>query len=340
MKTLSQSRGRVTLRAVASRARVSVVTASRALNNHPLVAAATHKRVLRASAALGYVPNLLARGLVTDRTRTVGVILLELANPFFAELVSGIQAMAAKREYLVVIGESGRSAEEERRCLAQFQQFRIGGLLITPVESRLDHLLAARGAGTPTVVMGRRWPAGDFVSADDVEGGRLAARHILTREHRRVAIVRRGDPHHRPGHDIFTGFRAVLSKAGVALRDDWDIRVADGQVTDGIRAADALLTQRQRPTAVFATSDRLAVGLVHGFHARGVRVPEDVGVVGYDNIPWGEYCRVPLTTVAVPKRGVGEVAAGLLFDRHDTDDVERPRQILLPPDLVIRASLP
>jgi LacI family transcriptional regulator len=344
MKTLSQRRSRrtarPTLRDVAHRAGVSVVTASRALNDNPFVAKTTRKQILEASAALGYAPNLLARGLVKNRTATVGVVILELANPFFAPMLSGIQAVAAKQGFLVVIGESCRNLEEERRCLEQFRQFRIGGIIITPVTDKLDYLLTVRAAGTPIVVMGRRWHDGDYVSTDDVEGGRLAAKHILNRGHRQIALVRRADPHHLPGQDIRRGFHAVLGAAGVSLREARDIQVADGQLADGRGAADRLLAPGKRPSAVFATSDRLALGLVHRLHERGVRVPDDVAVVGYDDIPYAMYSRVPLTTIAVPKRSVGEMAATLFFDRYEGGGSLKPRQILLKPELVVRASLP
>jgi len=344
MKTLSKRQrgrtGRSTLSDVARRAGVSIVTASRALSGNPLVAEPTRKRIVETSAALGYVPNLLARGLVKNRTATVGVVILELANPFFAPMVSGIQAVAAKQGFLVIIGESFRNLGEEQRCLEQFRQFRVGGIIVTPATDELDYLLTTRAAGTPIVVLGRRWRAGDYVSTDDAEGGRLAAKHILQRGHRQIALIRRADPHHLPGQDILRGFRAVLGAAGVPLREAWDIQVADGQITGGMRAADHLLAQGKRPSAVFAISDRLALGIVQRLHERGLRVPEDMAVVGYDDIPYAMCSRVPLTTIAVPKRTVGEMAAALLFERYEKGGSPKPRQILLKPELVIRASLP
>ncbi|HYL81279.1 MAG TPA: substrate-binding domain-containing protein [Candidatus Acidoferrum sp.] len=277
---------------------------------------------------------------MTNRTATVGVIIPEFANPFFAPMVSGIEAIAAKRGFLVVVGESSRIARDERRCVEQYQQFRIGGIIITPVTDDLDHVAAARAAGTPVVVMGRRSEQGDYVSTDDVEGGRLAAQHLLKWGHRRIALIRRGDPHHTPVQAIVHGFREVLGAAGVTVPEAWDVQVPDGQIRDGVSAADRLLAQPERPSAVFVTSDRKALGVVHRLLERGLRVPDDVVVIGYDDIPYAECSRVPLTTIAVPKRLVGEMAAEILFERYDGIGPAELRQVLLPPELVIRASCP
>ncbi len=344
MKTLSNRKRpnekRATLTDIAQRVGTSVVTVSRALNASPLVAERTRERILAASAEVGYVPNLLARGLVTNRTATVGVIIPELANPFFAPMVSGIEAVAAKRGFLVVVGESSRTTRDEQRCMEQYQQFRIGGIIITPVSDELGHAMRARAAGTPVVVMARRWEQGDYVSTDDVEGGRLAAEHLLKWGHRRIALIRREDPRHTTVQAIVQGFREALGSAGVAVPDAWEVRVPDGQIRDGAAAADRLLAQAERPSAVFVTSDRKALGVVHRFLERGIRVPEEVAVIGYDDIPYAECSRVPLTTIAVPKRLVGEMAAEILFERYDGIGPAEPRQILLPPKLVIRASCP
>lgn len=331
---------RVTLAHVARRAGVSLITASRAFSGGDLVAKATRDRILAAGAELGYTPNLLARGLVQNRTAAVGIVILELANPFFAPMVSGIQAVSAKRGFLVVTGESGRDEVEERRYIEQFQQLRIGGIIVSPVTSRLDHLWEARAGGTPVVVMARRWEDGDYVATDDVKGGELAARHLLEREHRRIGIVQLGDPDHTPVQARVLGFRQVLAAAGVTVHESWDLKVSGALIEHGVEAANRLLVLPERPTALFVTSDRKALGVVHRLLARGVRVPEDVAVVGYDDIPYAACAQVPLTTVAVPKRPVGEMSAEILFDRIEGVAPAEPRQILLPPELVVRESCP
>lgn len=332
--------GTITLASVAERAGVSPITVSRALHHSTLVAKATRDRVLAAARELGYVPNLLARGLVHNRTATVGVVVLELANPFFAPMLSAIHAVAAKRGFLVVVGESGRNEEEERRYVEHFQQLRIGGIILSPVTKRLDHLAAARAAGTPVVVMARRWEEGDSVATDDVGGGQLAARHLLDRGHRRIGLVRLGDPDHTPVQARVHGFRQILSTAGVTVAQDWDLKVDGAQIEHGMEAADRLLALADRPSALFVTSDRKAIGVVRRLLERGLRVPEDMAVIGYDDIPYAACAQVPLTTVAIPTRRLGEISAEIMFSRLDGVAPDEPQQVLLSPELVTRASCP
>jgi len=342
MTALSEPRrtGAVTLADIARRARVSLITASRALRSGQLVAPATRERVLTVAAELGYAPNLLARGLVQNRTSTVGVVIHELANPFFAPLVSAVETVAAKRGFMVVIGESGRDEQVERRYVERFQQLRIGGIIITSATSRVGHLAAARAGGTPVVVMARRWDDGDYVTADNVEGGRLVARHLLDRGHRRIGLIRAEDPENTAIQDRVLGFREVLASAGVPVPDQWDCRTQRTWIEDGMEAADQILALSNRPSALFVTTDRKAMGVVHRLLERGFRVPEDIAVVGYDDIPYAACAQVPLTTVAIPMRRMGELSAEILFDRLDGVGPSEPRQVLLLPELVIRDSSP
>ncbi len=331
---------RATLVDIARQAGVSIITASRALRSSKLVARATRERVLSAAAELGYTPNLLARGLVQNRTSTVGVVILELASPFFGPMVSAVEAVAAKRGFLVVVGESARDVEGERRLLERFQQLRIGGVVVTPTTSKLDHLAAARGAGTPVIVMARRWEDGDYVTADNVEGGRLVAQHFLARGHRRIGLVRPEDPDNNAMQDRVLGFCEGLASAGIALPPAWDIRTKGTLTEDGVDAADQVLALAERPSALFITTDRKAMGLIYRLLERGARIPEEIAVVGYDDIPFAVCARVPLTTVAVPMRRIGELCAEILFDRLDGVGPGERRQLLLSPEMVIRASSP
>jgi len=332
--------GAVTLADIARLAGVSPITASRALRSHAIVAPATRERVLVAAAQLGYVPNLLARGLVQNRTATVGVVVLELSNPFFVPMLSAVERIAATRGFLVVVGESGRDPDKERRYIEQFQQLRIGGIIVTTAARQSDHLAGARAGGTPVVLMARRWDEGDYVSADHVEAGRLVATHLLSRGYRRIGLVWTYEPQNTAIEERILGIRRVLAEAGVEVKPEWDLRTPATLLEDGMAAADRYLAMTDRPRAVFVSTDRQAMGFVERVVARGVRVPEDIAVVGYDDIPFAACARVPLTTVAIPMRRMGELAAEILFDRLDGVAGTEPRQILLQPELVLRRSSP
>jgi LacI family transcriptional regulator len=332
--------GAVTLADIAKRANVSPITASRALGGSGLVALATRERVLAAASDLGYVPNLLARGLVQNRTATVGVVVLELSNPFFVPMLSAVESVAARRGFLVVVGESGRDPDKELRYVEQFQQLRIGGIIVTTASRQFDHLVAARAGGTPVVLMARRWEEGDYVTADHVEAGRLVAGHLLSRDYRRIGLVWTREPENTAIEDRILGVRQVLTEAGVELPSRWDLRTPTTLLEDGMEAADRFLAMPDRPRAVFVSTDRQAMGFVERVVAKGVRVPEDLAIVGYDDIPFAAYARVPLTTVAIPMRRMGELAAEILFDRLDGAAGPEPRQVLLQPELIVRASSP
>ena len=342
MTALSSPRrsGPVRLEDVARRAGVSPITVSRALRDGTVVAKTTRKRVLAAAEELGYTPNLLARGLVENRTATVGVVIVEVANPFFAPMVSAVEAVSARRGFLVVIGESARNEEWERKYVERFQQMRVSGIIVTPARKRPDHLAALRKIGTPVVVMSRRWEEGDYITADNAAGGRMAARHLLSRGYRRIGLITHIGPMDTSFEDRLRGFRQVLASAAVSVPPVWEVRAKTTGIEDGFDAADQIATLSKWPTAIFATTDRMAMGLVQRLLAHGIQVPEDIAVVGYDDIPFAACSRVPLTTVSIPVRQVGQLAAELLFDRMEGKGPRERQQILLAPEFVIRASCP
>jgi LacI family transcriptional regulator len=318
------------------------MTVSRVFSANKLntVSEETQARVLAASEALGYSPNLLARGLVQNRTTTVGVVVLELANPFFAAIVSGIQVACAKRGFLTVVGESGRDEFAERRYIEQFRQFRTAGVIVSPVTRSLAHLIETRDGGTPVVVLERRWRKGDCVSADDNLGGQLVARHFLRRGFRRVGLVRQPDPDHSAVRSRVRGFRHTLAASGVRILPEWDLQASGSSIEQVAEVVDRLLQAGGGPSALFAVSDVMAIGIIHRLIERGVRVPEDIAVVGYDDIPFAACAQVPLTTVAIPKQSLGDTSVRLLFDRIDKSSPDAAQQISMSPELIIRSSSP
>ena len=319
---------------------MSTITVSRALRGSKLVANSTRERILAAASELKYVPNLLARGLVENRSATLGVIIHEFTNPFFAPIVSAIEGIAARRELLVVIGESGGDEVVEQRYVERFQQLRALAIFVHPATNAVGHLDVARKRGTPIVVLARRWDDGDFVTVDNVEGGRLAGQHVLSRGHRRIGFVTSGDPDNSPLQDRISGFREVLVSADVSVPDPWQIRMPKTSFEDGQIAADGLLALSERPSAVFTVTDRLAMGMIHRLLECGIRVPDDIAIIGFDDMPYAAYAQVPLTTLAIPVHRMGELAAGILFEDRDGMGPGEYRQIHLQPELVIRASSP
>jgi len=327
----------ITVKEVALRAGVSPITVSRTFSGTHPVAEETRQRVLTAAAELGYAPDLLAQGMVRKQLPIVGVVVLELANPFFAPIIDAVQAVARRHDHMVIVNQSERSPQLEQSSLIQLRQLRVAGVLATPAATDLTHLRALQLDGTAVVLVARRWDAGHYVAIDDEMGGWLAGEHLVRLGHRRIACVTLDEPHNPSYRARIRGFQNALAEGGVS--EVCTLLTETQRLEDGRRAADAFLECADPPTAAFVNADRMAIGFVHRLRQRGVRVPDDVAVVGYDDIRYAEFMEVPLTTVALPKYDMGARAAEILFyyitDKHGAHE---PQQILLQPRLIVRAS--
>ncbi len=328
-----------TIKDVARQAGVSPITASRAFSGTHPVAEATRQRVFAAAEALGYVPDLLARGLVHKRSPIIGMVVLELSNPFVAPIIDAVQATARQRGYLLVISQSERQLDLERASLQRFREMRVAGVLVAPVTPDTAHLESLLAGGTPVVAIARCWGGGDYVTADDSAGGRLAAEHLLRLGHRRLGFLAMGEEGNTAVQARLNGFLGGLQEGGATCASEWRLYATRQTSEDGLHAADAFAELPVKPTAMFVTADRLAIGFVHRLRERGLQVPGDVAVVGYDDIEYNEFLEVPLTTVALPRQELGRLAAELLFGRIAAGDVgSEPHQIQLAPRLIVRAS--
>ena len=324
------------IKEVARHAGVSIGTVSNVLNRPDLVSTATRQRVQQAIAELGYVRNDSARQLRAGRSRQIAIVVLDVANPFFTDVVRGVESAAEDRGMMVVVCNSGESAGRERRHLDLLEEQRVRGVLITPVDdaedSRLE-LLARRG--TPVVLVdrgsGRRNRCS--VAVDDVLGGRLAGDHLVDRGHRRIAFV--GGPFSiRQVADRHTGFAAALGDAAeLVVVETPNLTVASGRAAAGRLAGSA-----GRPTAVFCANDLLALGVLQEMIRRGLRVPYDVAIVGYDDIEFAAAAAVPLSSVRQPRERLGRTAAQLLLEEIEDGDRHRHRHVQFLPELVVRET--
>jgi LacI family transcriptional regulator len=330
---------KVTIKDVAAKAGVSPITVSRAFSGTHPVAEQTRNRIFQVAEELGYVPDLLARALVQKQIPIIGVTVLELANPFFAPIIDAVQAEARKRNFMVIVSQSERQEGLEHDSLNQYRQMRVAGVLVTPVASDLEYLARLREGGTNVVVVAREWEAGDFITVDDFSGGKIVGDHFVKLGHLKIGCIALNEPQNTALQSRIEGFKQALEASGATLQEGCTILTETLRTDQGIRAADAFMEMPEKPTAVFVTADRLAIGFVHRLRVHGVRIPEDVAVVGYDDIRYSEFLEVPLTTVALPKYEMGQRAAQILFDKIETGDKEAElRQILLEPELIVRES--
>jgi len=329
----------VTVRDVAREAGVSPITVSRAYSGTHPVAEETRNKIFKVAEEMGYAPDLLARALAQKQSPMLGVVVLELSNPFFAPIIDAIQAEARKNNYMVIVSQSERQESLEHVSLNQFRQLSVAGILVSPVSSDLEYLSELSAKGTEVVVIARQWEQGNFVTVDDYLGGRIVGEHLTKLGHRQIGCVALDEPENTALQARLRGFQDAIEEAGGALQGECIILTETLRTDQGLHAADAFLELPQRPTAVFVTADRLAIGFLHRLRQRGIRIPEDVAVVGYDDIRYSEFLEVPLTTVALPKYEMGQKATQILFDalKSETND-DGPQQILLEPKLIVRES--
>jgi DNA-binding LacI/PurR family transcriptional regulator len=328
----------ISIRDVAMRAGVSVGTVSNVLNRPNLVAEATRERVRAAIGELGFVRNESARQLRQGRGRTLGVVLENLANPYFTDLARGAEAAMNTDGFDAVWCTSDGSAAKERRCLDFLEEQRVSGLIITPVGLDSDRIAELHDRGLSVVVLDRREYAGVCSTrVDHVAGGMIAIRHLLQRHHRRLAIVT-GPLLQEPIRDRYAGAEAAARDAGLTEQDLATLIRCDMTPTAGKDAARLLLELDPLPTGVFCTNDLLAIGLVNELQRAGVKVPGEICVVGYDDIELAATSVVPLTTVRQPRHELGWTAAELALAESASPGDHEHRQVVLTPSLVVRES--
>ncbi|MEO7236661.1 MAG: LacI family DNA-binding transcriptional regulator [Lapillicoccus sp.] len=328
----------VSVRDVALAASVSVGTVSNVLNRPDKVAPATAQRVLDAIHTLGFVRNDAARQLRAGRSRSIGLIVLDVRNPFFTDVARGAEDRAAEVGMTILLGNSQENPVRERAYLDLFEEQRVSGVLLSPVEEDIPRLERMQRNGTPVVLVDRETPDHSFssVAVDDVVGGRLAVRHLIATGRRRICFI--GGPMTiRQVVDRLAGAREAVAKApGVTL----EVIETDALTVLAGRAASRLITDRparDRPDAIFAANDLLAVGILMALLVqRDLRVPEDVALIGYDDIDFAAATIVPLSSIRQPAALIGYRAVDLLLAESESGAAHE--RVLFRPELIVRES--
>ena len=325
---------------VAVAAEVSLGTVSNVLNRPDRVSERTRERVERVMRELGFVRNESARQLRAGRSSTIAYVMLDATNPFFTDVAQGIEEAAEHADMSLFICNSDNRAAREARYLQRLQQQRVQGILITPVNPDDPTLDEVSRHGTPVVIVDRVGAIENHcsVAVDDVLGGRVAIGHLLDMGHERIAVV--GGPQSiGQVRDRFTGARAAMQDAGHSP-DDLAVVGTDAlTVAEGRSAGERIagMPRSSRPTAAFCANDLLALGLLQQCVALGISVPDDLAIVGYDDIDFAAAAAVPLTSVRQPRRDLGRTAAELLLDEASNAE-HAHQQILFTPELVARGS--
>lgn len=326
--------GPVTLDQVAQAAGVSPSTVSRILNGTASVSEDKRQAVEQAIGQLGFVPNPVARGLAGGRTLSVGVVTQAIDSPFYGVALRGVEDTLDQAGYSPLFVSGHWNAVEEARCIEMLRGRRVDGLIV--LDGRLaDSALRACARTLPLVVTGRRLKAANLYSLqfDNFEGARLATAHLLEQGHQRIAFIA-GDTAHPDALERERGYRAALEAAGLSFDA---ALVAPGLFHEegGLAATERLLESRQRFTAVFAANDQMAVGARLALHRHGLRVPQDVSIVGFDDLLASRHSLPPLTTVHQPAYEMGQLAAQAMLQMLEG---QRPTASMPAPRLVLRES--
>lgn len=337
MTSVVSDKKSVSIKDVARAAKVSYSTVSRALRNSDLVHPQTRVRVLRWAQKLNYTPDSIARGLVTRQTRTVGLVVTTISDPFLGEVVDGIEKVALAHGYSLLLSNGRADPEQEIAVLRLFKERRVDGVLVIATRMSSLYLDQLRRFDVPIILINNLNPiAGDekirSISIDNLGGARMGVEHLIRLGHRRIAYItdEQGDQSNR---DRKAGYRSALLEAGVSF-DPEMIMPGDETPEAGMRAVERLISKRRKFTAIFCYNDRSAIGALKAARQAGLRVPEDVSVLGFDDIFLASY--LDLTTVRQPKFEMGGLAMEMMLKLVQGEGVVT--NITLPGTLIIRAS--
>ena len=327
----------VSMAVVAARAGVSVATVSRVLNHQDGVTTKTTAKVNRAVDELGYRVNQLANSLRTAKSWLLLIMVPDLTNPFYIEIVRGIDRVARQHGYFVLLCDTGADPGRERSAFELLCTHRADGAICLDPDS-IQQGLSRELNELPWVACCEFDPVlpVPYVGIDNQAAAAEAIRYLLSRGHRHIALIG-ADPAYLYARQREAGVRQALAEAGLTLAEEWNIRVTSFSFLAGAEAAQRLLACPQRPTAIFAVADALAIGLMHRLQEVGLRVPDDIAIMGFDDIPMAAQFNPPLTTMAQPMDELGAEATRLLLQRLSAPDTP-PTGCLLPHRLVIRGS--
>ncbi len=333
----------VTIKDIASQLNVSHSTVSRALNDSPLLPPATKERVRQAAAEMGYLHSAAARSLKTNRSQALGVILSHIDDPFFGEILQGIEEIGQENAYSLFIAASQNERAKERHIVQVMREHRVDGVIICSALFSPEQSRQFSSYGIPIVVVNNQ-AAEDYrysIYHDDIDGSRQVTRHLIDLGHRRIAYLGNATAG-RTNVDRLSGFQQEMAAHHLPVRPGYTFDVPDWRPENGLEGASYFLRLAQRPTAIACYNDLLATGVLKGLEQSGVRVPVEISVTGFDNISFSAFTRPALTTFDQPKRFIGAEAARLvikLINTHKGEEASNGQVVLtLKGRLLVRQS--
>lgn len=327
----------VTIKDIAKAANVSYATVSRALSGHSEISDKTKKKIRKLAKEMGYTPNAIAKGLVTKNTKTLGFIVPDITNPFFPEVAQGVEDCANRNGYQVFLCNTSWKLEKEKQYLKALYGKRVDGIVVSPTSNDITHLVEADRNKVPVVFAAYRPAIADcnFVATDDYKSAEIAAEYLLKLGHRKIAYIG-GQQESCTNKYRLKGYTDVLKKHDISLSPSY-IKHGAFRQQSGYQLTKELLIANDVPTAILAGNDIIALGVIQAIEEFGLDVPNNISVVGFDDISFASLDKVQLTTVFQPKYTTGELCVEVLLQKIKNDD-QKPTHKILKPELVIRRT--
>ncbi len=326
-----------TIKDVARRSGVSVSTVSRVLNNQPYVAEDLKQRVLEAIEELGYEPSRVAQRLRMPKSRLIGVVFSDIVNPFYIDVLRGIEHVVSQEGMSVMISNANADPKREEGIIRLMQLERAAGIIIAPTQEDSPAVAKIKETGLPITVIDRQMSnvQVDTVLVDNFNGSLSAIQYLIALGHTRVGVIS-GPLHLTTGRERYAGYLQAMSDAGIKV-DSSLTRFGDYRQSSGYALAQDLMTSTNPPTALFVANNQMTIGALNAIHQMGRKIPDDVAVIGFDDLSWAVSLNPPLSTIAQPTFEIGVNAAELLLARLRNGD-RPPRTVILKTQLVVRES--
>lgn len=317
-----------TIKDIARHAGVSHTTVSRALHHSPLISTQTTERIQEIASELGYNPSVAARSLKTNRSQALGVIVSHIADPYFSEILQGIDDVAQENGYSLFIASAQHNPTRENAIVQTMREHRVDGVILCSPHFTPEQSSQLQSYNIPIVAINNQ-AAEDYrftIYHDDVDGSRQASQHLIGLGHKRIAYL--GDASSgRTTQERLSGFRQAMEEADLPIRPEFVHQLAGNSAEQGQAGLEYLLNLSERPTAVICYNDMIAVGVLKGSRQAGVRVPGDLSVTGFDNIMYSDFTQPPLTTIDQPKRFLGAEAARMMLAQLSSVNNSTPNEI-------------